>query len=68
MAETEEYNVDILEGHLIGELQVCLADESFVHIANEIASIALGVGKDYFSLWMVQQQTNKFSAGVPCRT
>ena len=41
VTETEEYDVNLIKRHLVGELQICLTDESFVYVADEIASIAL---------------------------
>ena len=68
MPKAEEDHIHLIEGHLVGELQICLADEAFVYVADEIASIALGVGKDNLRLGMVQQQTDQFSACIACST
>ena len=41
VAEAEEYHVNLVERHFVGKLQVSLANQSFVHVANRIASVAL---------------------------
>ena len=41
VAEAEEHDIDILEGHRVGKLQVGLAVESFVNLCHGIARIAL---------------------------
>lgn len=64
MAETEEDDVDLVERHLGSESQVGIADESFVNVADQIARIALGIGKDNLSRGVVQQQADQLAAGV----
>ena len=64
MAEAEEHHIDILEGHLVGERQVAIAHESFVHVAHQITGIALAVGKHNLGLRMVQQQPQQFAARI----
>lgn len=68
MTKTEEYDIHLIERHLVGELQVSLTDESFVYVADEIASVTLGVGKDNLCLRMVEQQADQFSACIACST
>jgi len=41
MSEAEEDDVDLVERHFVSKLQIGLANESFVDIANEVASVAL---------------------------
>ena len=68
VTEAEEHDVNLIKRHLVGELQVCLANQSFVHIADQIARVALRVGKDNLCLRMVKQQTDQFSTCITCRT
>ena len=60
--------IDLVEGHLVGEAQVGVACQSFVHVAHAVAGIALAVGKDYLHLGVVEQQANEFAARIACRT
>ncbi len=41
MAEAEEYHIDLVERHLVGELQIGIANQTFVHITHQIACVAL---------------------------
>ena len=41
MTEAEEYDVDLVERHLVSKLQIGLADEAFVYVGNQIAGVAL---------------------------
>ena len=41
VSEAEEDDIDLVKWHLIGELQVRFANESFMYIAHQIARIAL---------------------------
>ena len=66
--ETEEQNIDLVKGHLVGEAQIRLTDESFMDIAYQISRIALGIGKVYLCLRMVEQQTDEFTTRIACRT
>ena len=68
VSEAEEDDVDLLERHLVGKPQIGIANESLVYVADEIASVTLGVGKHNLCLWMVQQQSDEFSTSIACRT
>ena len=68
MTETEENNVDLVEGHLVCELQVGVANESLMHVTYQITCIALRIGKNNLCLRMVKQQANQFSACIACCT
>ena len=68
VTEAEEQNIDLVKGHLVGEAQFRLTDESFMDIAYQISRIALGIGKDYLCLRMVEQQTDEFTTRIACRT
>ena len=68
VSEAEEYHINLIKGHLVGELQIGFTDEAFMYIADEIAGITLRVCKDNLCLRMVQQQTNQFSACIACCT
>ena len=41
VSEAEEYDVNLVERHLVGKLQVGVADEAFVNVRNQIACVAL---------------------------
>jgi len=41
MSETEEYDIHLIKRHLVGKLQIRLANESFVDIADKVACVAL---------------------------
>ena len=45
VTKAEKDDIHLVERHLVGKPQISLADESFVHIADEIACVALRVGK-----------------------
>ena len=66
MTEAEEHNVDIFEWHIRGELQVGIAIQTLVHVGNEIAGVALAVGKYYLRLGMIYEQTYEFATCVAC--
>ena len=68
VAEAEEDNVHLVKRHLVGKTLIGFANESFMYVAQQIASIAFRVGKDNLYLRMVQQQTNQFSACIACST
>jgi len=54
MSETEEYDIHLIKRHLIGKLQISIANEPFVDIADEVACVALRVGKDDLCLRVPQ--------------
>ena len=66
--EAEEHHINIIERHLRSELQVGVANQSFVHISNGIARITLRVGKHNLRLWVVQQQSYEFATSIACGT
>ena len=68
VTEAEEHHVDLVEGHLVGECQVGVAQQSLVYVGYGVAGIALAVGKNNLCLGMVKQQTDKFTAGITCCT
>ena len=68
MSEAKEYHIHLLEWHLVGELQIRITNQAFMDIADGIAGIALAVGKDNLSLWMVEQQSDQFSTRIACST
>ena len=68
MTKAEENNIHLIEGHLVSKLQIGLTNQAFVYIADQIASVALGVGKDNLCLGMVQQQTDQLAACIACST
>jgi hypothetical protein len=68
VSETEEYDIDLIERHLVGKLQISLANESFVDIADEVACVALRVGKDNLCLRVVEQQADELTARIACCT
>ena len=41
VTETEEHDVNLIKRHLVGELQICLANQPLVNITDKIAGIAL---------------------------
>ena len=55
VTETEEDNVYLIEWHLVGKTQISVTNQSFVHVADQIAGIALRVGEDNLCLGVVQQ-------------
>lgn len=64
MTEAEEYDVNIVERHFARELEVGLADESFVNVIDIVACVRLRVGKDYLCLWMIEQKADEFTASI----
>ena len=68
MTETEEHHINLVEGHLAGEPQIGLANQSFVHIAHQIPCITLRIGKHNLCLRMVQQQADQLTARIACRS
>ena len=68
MSETEEHHIYLVERHLVGKLQICVAQQTLVYVGNGIASITLAVGKNNLYLWVVYQQANQFTACIACRT
>jgi hypothetical protein len=64
VAEAEEYDIDILERHLVSKHQVGVAYESFVYVAHPVTGITLRVGKDNLCLRMVNQQSDKFTTRI----
>ena len=41
VAEAEKHHVHLVEGHLVGEQQVGVANQSFMHIRHRVAGVAL---------------------------
>jgi hypothetical protein len=68
VAEAEEHHIHLIERHGIGEAQVGIAQQTLVHIGYEIASITLTIGKDYFALWVVYQETDKLATRITSST
>ena len=68
VTEAEEHDVDLLKGHRVGKAQVGVADESFVHVAHQIAGVALRVGKYNLCLRVVEQQADELTARIACCT
>ena len=68
MTETEEHYIDIFEWHIRGELQVGIAIQTLVHVGYKIAGIALAVGKYYFGVGVIDEQTYEFATCVACRS
>jgi hypothetical protein len=68
VTEAEEDDIYLVERHLAGEHEVCIANESFVDIADRIACVRLRIGKDNLCLWVIQQQTDEFTACIACST
>ena len=66
MTETEEHYIDLVERHVGTERQVGLAIQTLVHVGNEIAGVALAVGKYYFGVGMIDEQTYEFATCVAC--
>ena len=64
MTEAEEHHIHLFKRHLTGEAQVGIADEALVHVAHQIARIALAVGKHDVCLWVCQQYAYEFTACV----
>ena len=68
MTKTEEHHIYLVKRHLVGELQFCVAQQTFMHVINIVAGITLAIGKNNLCLWMVYQQSNQFTACISCRT
>lgn len=64
VAETEEDDINLMEGHLVGEPQVGVANKPFVHVRYQIASVALRIGKHNLCLGMIEQQADEFAASI----
>ena len=64
--KAEEYNVDLLKGHLVSKLQFRLANKPFMHIADQIACVTFRIGKHNLCLRMIQQQTDEFTSRITC--
>ena len=64
MPKAEKHDVDLVEGHLVGEEQIGVSNQSFVDVADGIPGIRLGVGKDNLRLGVIQQQTDEFASRV----
>jgi len=64
MAETKENDVCLVEWHVGGKTHVSVAEEAFVNIAHQIASVAFAMGEHDFCVWMVQQQPDELTACV----
>jgi len=41
VSEAEEYNINLIEGHLVGEAHIGLANETFMDVADQVASVTL---------------------------
>ena len=54
VTEAEEENIDLVKGHLVGEAQIRLADQSFMDIAYQVSRIAFGISKDNIRLRVVE--------------
>ena len=68
MTETEEHYIDLIERHIGTELQVGIAIQTLVHVGYKIAGIALAVGKYYFGVGVIDEQTYEFATCVACRS
>ena len=64
MAETEEEHVGLVEGHLVSEHQVGVAVESFVHVGDVVAGIALAVDECYLGFGVVDKEADEFACSV----
>ena len=64
VSEAEEEHIHLVEMHFICEAEVCLTNESLVHLADRIAGVALAIGKDYLSLRMSEQHPYQFAASI----
>ena len=56
VSEAEEEHVGLVEVIAAGEPQLTLANEALVYIADQIACIALAIGKDYLRLGVVDDE------------
>ena len=66
VSEAEEQDVGLLKWQLVGEAQVSVAGEPFVHVAHQVAGVTLAVGKDNLCLGVAQQQADELTAGIAC--
>lgn len=64
VTKAEEKHVYGVKGHRVCEAQRRVADEPFMDVGNEVAGIALTVGKDDVGLGVVQQQAEELTARV----
>ena len=68
VTKAEEHHINLVERHLIGKAQLGLSEQTLVDVRNQIASIALAIGKDNLCLRVVDQQTDKFTTRIACST
>ena len=61
---TQEKGVDRREIKPVGETHVSFAGQAAVDVADQIAGIALRVDKNYFSVWVIDQQSDQLSCGI----
>ena len=64
----EEEHIYLVKGELVGKCEVCLAQQSAVHVCNAVSGIAGAVYKYNFYFGVVEQQTDKFAGCVACST
>ena len=68
VTKAEEDDIHLVEGHLGSKALLGFAEQAFMHVTNQIACVALAVGKDNLCLGVVQQHTDEFTARISCRT
>lgn len=62
--ETEEHDVDFVEGEFGGEIEVRFAKQPGMDIGERTACMALTVDKDELCFGMVEQQAAEFTSGI----
>jgi hypothetical protein len=67
VSEAEEDYVYIFKGQFVGETQVGFSVETTMHIGQQIAGIALAIGKHDFNLGVVHQKANQLARSISCR-
>ena len=64
--EAKEYHVAFVERQFVGEAHVGFAEQSLVHVAEQVACIARAVHECYFRLGVVKKNAAQFAGGVAC--
>ena len=64
VSEAEKEHVNLFDGQLVGEAEVCFAIESLVDIGNVVAGIAFAVYENDFGFRVIKQNATKFAGGV----
>ena len=64
MSEAEEHHIHLIERHVGGEGECGLPHQTFMHLIDAVAGVALTVGKHQLHLRMIDEQADEFTSRI----